>query len=85
MIRLPAIKIGGNRENTGDIEIEMTAGVYLDMLKRVLTNPKPSLSGRTIIFCQTQRGMDNSTFARSIGVTRLSSGRPFSGSPGSGV
>ena len=85
MIRLPAIKIGGNLENTDDIEIEMTAGVYLDMLKRVLTNARLSLRDRTIVICQTEGGMDNSTFARSIGVTRLLSGRPFAGPPGSGV
>jgi hypothetical protein len=64
MIRLPAIRISGNLSETDDIEIEMTAGVYLDMLKRVLTNAKLSLRDRTIIMCQVQSGMDNSTFSR---------------------
>jgi hypothetical protein len=64
MIRLPPIKVANNLSGDEELEMAMTAGIYIDMLTRVLTHPGLSLRDRTLMLCQFQGGLDNSTTAK---------------------
>jgi hypothetical protein len=62
MIRLPPIKISASLSDNAEVEVQTTASKHLEMVKIVLTCGKVSLRTKALMMCQTQGGIDASTF-----------------------